>query len=71
MAQQPNYKGRKRVIFNENHQITTPAAYNSNLNTAKQELLRLHETYTHADMKEIQHQIRNCDLKVNIQGAIC
>jgi hypothetical protein len=28
IAQQPNHKGRKRLIFNENHQITTPAAYN-------------------------------------------
>jgi hypothetical protein len=53
MAQQPNHKGRKRVIFNENHQITAPAAYNSNLDTAQQERLHLHETYTHAGMKEI------------------
>jgi hypothetical protein len=58
MAQQPNHKGRKRVIFNENHQITAPAAYNSNINTAQQELLHLHETYAHADMKEIQQQIK-------------
>jgi hypothetical protein len=71
MAQQPNHKGRKRVIFNENHQITTPAAYNSNLNTAQQELLRLHETYAHADMKEIQQQIKNCVLKANRQVALC
>jgi hypothetical protein len=28
MAQQPNHKGRKRVIFHDTHQITTPAAYN-------------------------------------------
>jgi hypothetical protein len=71
MAQQPNHKGRKRVIFNENHQITAPAAYNSNLNTAQQELLHLHETYAHADMKEIQQQIKNCDLKANRQVTIC
>jgi hypothetical protein len=44
IAQQPHHKGRKRVIFHDTHQITTPAAYNSNLNTAQQELLRLHET---------------------------
>jgi hypothetical protein len=44
MAQKPNHKGRKRVIFHENHQITPPTAYNSHLNTAQQELLRLNET---------------------------
>jgi hypothetical protein len=71
MAQQPNHKGRKRVIFHDTHQITTPAAYNSNLNTAQQELLRLHETYAHADMKKIQQQIKNCDLKSNRQVATC
>jgi hypothetical protein len=71
MAKQPNHKGRKRVIFHDTHQITTPAAYSSNLNTAQQELLRLHETYAHADMKEIQQQIKNCDLKANIQVATC
>jgi hypothetical protein len=69
MAQQPNHKGRKRVIFHKTQQITTPAAYNSDLNTAQQELLRLHETYAHADMKEIQQQIKNCDLKANRQVA--
>jgi hypothetical protein len=69
MAQKPNHKGRKRVIFHDTHQITNPAAYNSNLNTAQQELLRLHETYAHADMKEIQQQIKNCDLKANRQVA--
>jgi hypothetical protein len=71
MAQQPNHKGRKRVIFHENQQITTPTAYDSNLNTAQQELLCLHETYTHADMKEIQQQIKKCDLKANRQVATC
>jgi hypothetical protein len=69
MAQQPNHKGRKRVIFNENHQITAPAAYNSNLNTAQQELIHLHETYAHADMKEIQQQIKNCDLTARSQAT--
>jgi hypothetical protein len=58
-------------LFHYTHQITTPTAYNSNLNTAQQELLRLHETYTHADMKEIQQQIKNCDLKANRQVATC
>jgi hypothetical protein len=71
MAQKPNHKGRKRVIFHNTHQITTPSAYNSNLSTAQQELLRLHETYAHADMKEIQQQIKNCDLKANRQVATC
>jgi hypothetical protein len=71
MTQQPNHRGRKRVILHDTHQITTPAAYNSNLNTAQQELLRLHETYENADMKEIQQQIKNCDLKANIQVATC
>jgi hypothetical protein len=71
MAQQPNHKGRKRVIFHDTHQITAPAAYNSNLNTAQQELLRLHETYAHTNMKEIQQQIKNCNLKVNRHVAKC
>jgi hypothetical protein len=71
MAKQPTHKGRKRVIFHDTHQITTPAAYNSNLNTAQQELLRLHETYAHADMKEIQQQIKNCDIKAHSQVATC
>jgi hypothetical protein len=70
MAQQPNHKGRKRVVFHDTHQITTPAAYNSNLNTAQQELIHLHETYAHADMKETQQQIKNCDLKANKEVAI-
>jgi hypothetical protein len=51
LAQQPSNKGRKRVVFREPDHATTPAAYNSNLNTSQQELLRLHETYAHADMK--------------------
>jgi hypothetical protein len=69
MAIQPNHKGRKRVIFYDTHQIATPSAYSSNLNTAQQELLRFHETYAHAEMKEIQQQIKNCDTKANIQVA--
>jgi hypothetical protein len=45
--------------------------FNSNLDTAQQELLRLHETYAHADMKEIQQQIKNCDIKANRNVATC
>jgi hypothetical protein len=71
MAKQPHHKGRKRVIFRDTNQITTLAAYSSNLNTAQQELLRIHETYAHADMKEIQQQIKNCDIKANRQVATC
>jgi hypothetical protein len=44
LAQQPSYKGRKRVIFNETNNTIAPAAYTSNMNTTQQELLRLHET---------------------------
>jgi hypothetical protein len=63
LAQQPSYKGRKRIIVNETNNTTAPTAYITNLNTAQQELLRLHETYAHADMKEIQQEIKNCDIK--------
>jgi hypothetical protein len=71
LAQQPSNKGRKCVIFHEPDHATTPAAYASSLNTSQQELLRLHETYAHADMKEIQHQIKNCEIKANRQVATC
>jgi hypothetical protein len=71
LAQQPSNKGRKRVIFREPDHATTPAAYTSNLNTSQQELLRLHDTYAHADMQEIQHQIKNCEIKANRQVATC
>jgi hypothetical protein len=57
-AHQPSNKGRKRVIFHNDKPPCSPAAYHSNLNTSQQELLRLHETYAHADMREIQHQIK-------------
>jgi hypothetical protein len=50
LAQQPSSKGRKRVIFHK-PDATTQAAYTLNLNTSQQELLRLHETYAHADIK--------------------
>jgi hypothetical protein len=65
LAQQASNKGRKRVIFNDANQQYTPAAYNSNLNTSQQELLRLHETYAHAVMREIQQQIKNCEIKAH------
>jgi hypothetical protein len=71
LAQQPSNKGRKRVIFCEPDHVTTPTSYASNLNTSQQELLRLHETYAHADMKEIQHHIKNCEIKANRQVATC
>jgi hypothetical protein len=51
LAQQPSNKGRKRVIFCEPDQATTPAAYTSNLNTSQQKLLRLNETYAQTYMK--------------------
>jgi hypothetical protein len=70
LAQQPRNKGRKRVIFNETDNATTPAVYVSNLNTSQQEL-RLHETYAHADVKEIQHQIKNFKIKANRKVATC
>jgi hypothetical protein len=71
LAQQPSNKGRKRVIFNDDKQQYTPAAYHSNLNTSQQELLRLHETYAHADMREIQQQIKNCEIKAHRQVVTC
>jgi hypothetical protein len=51
LAQQPSYKGRKQVIVNKTNNTTAPTAYITNLKTTQQELLRLHETYTHADMR--------------------
>jgi hypothetical protein len=71
LAQQPSNKGRKRVIFHDANLPHTPAAYNSNLNTSQQELLRLHEIYAHADMREIQQQIKTCDIKANRKVATC
>jgi hypothetical protein len=71
LAQKPSNKGRKRVIFHEPNYATTLAAYASNLNTSQQELLRLHETFAHADMKEIQRQIKNCEIKANRQVTTC
>jgi hypothetical protein len=71
LSQQPSNKGRKRVIFHDANQQYTPAAYHSNLNTSQQELLRLHETYAHAYMREIQHRIKNCEIKAQRQVATC
>jgi hypothetical protein len=71
LTQQPINKVRKRVMCHEPDQATTLAAYNLNLNTSKQELLSLHETYAHADTREIQQQIRNYEIKANRQVATC
>jgi hypothetical protein len=70
-AQQSSNKGRKRVIFHDDKPQCSTAAYHSNLNTSQQELLRLHETYSHADMREIQQQIKNCDITAPRQVATC
>jgi hypothetical protein len=70
-AQQPINKGLKHVIFHDDKPPCSTAAYHSNLNTSQQELLRLHETYAHADMREIQQQIKNCDITAPRQVATC
>jgi hypothetical protein len=70
-AQQPSKKGCKRIIFHDDKPQCSTAAYHSNLNTSQQELLRLYETYAHADMREIQQQIKNCDITAPIQVATC
>jgi hypothetical protein len=41
------------------------------MNTSQQELLCLHETYAHADMREIQQQNKNCEIKAHRQVATC
>jgi hypothetical protein len=71
LAQKPSYKGRTRIIVKETNNTTAPTAYTTNLNTVQQALLCLHETYAHADMKEIQQQIKNCEIKANRQVATC
>jgi hypothetical protein len=71
LAQQPRNKGPKRVILHDDKQQCSPAAYHSNLNTSQQELLRLRETYAHADMREIQKQMKNCEIKAHRQVATC
>jgi hypothetical protein len=50
-AHQTSNKGRKRIISHDDKQQCSTAAYHSNLNTSQQELLRLHETYAHVDMR--------------------
>jgi hypothetical protein len=70
-TQQPTNKGRKRVICHDDRPQCSTAAYHSNLNTSQQELLRLHETYEHADMHEIQQQIKNCDITAPRQVSTC
>jgi hypothetical protein len=62
-TQQPSNKGRTRVIFHDDKPQCSFAAYHSNLNTSQQELVGLHETYAHADMREIQQQIKTVKLK--------
>jgi hypothetical protein len=47
------------------------SAYTSNFNTAQQEVLRLHETYAHADMREIQQKIRLGDIKMTREVTQC
>jgi hypothetical protein len=71
LAQHSSSKGRKRVILHDDKQQCSPAVYHSILNTSQQELLRLHKTYAHADMREIQQQIKNCEIKAHKQVAIC
>jgi hypothetical protein len=62
-AQQPSNKRRKRVIFHDDKPQCSTAAYHSNLNISQQELLRLHETYAHTNMREIQQQIKAVTLQ--------
>jgi hypothetical protein len=70
-AHQPSNKGCKRVIFYNDKPPCSTSAYHFNLNTSQQELLHLHEIYAHADMREIQQQIKNCDIKAPRQVATC
>jgi hypothetical protein len=46
-------KDANKLLLTKQHNTTSPTAYITNLNTAQKELLRLHETYAHANMKEI------------------
>jgi hypothetical protein len=41
------------------------------MNTAQQELLRLHQTHAQVNMKEIQQKIKTCKIKANRQAATC
>jgi hypothetical protein len=69
LTQQPSSKGRKRDIFHNDKQQCSPAAHHSNLNTPQQELSHLQKTYAHANMLEIQQQIKNCQINAPIQVA--
>jgi hypothetical protein len=71
LAQQPSNKGRKRIIFHDDKQQCSPASYHSNLNISQHKLLGLHETYPQADMREIQQQIKNCEIKAHRQVTTC
>jgi hypothetical protein len=66
LAHQPSNKGRKRGIFHNDKPPCPTATYHSHLNTSQQELLRLHETYAHTDMREIQQQIKTCDINTKM-----
>jgi hypothetical protein len=66
--QQPHIKCRKRVVITKPTEIST---YTSNLNTAQQELLHLHETCAHGDMQEIQHNIKTGQVKSTPQLYLC
>jgi hypothetical protein len=55
---QPSNKGRKRAIFHNDKPPCPTATHHYNLNTSQQERLQLHETYAHADKREIQQQIK-------------
>jgi hypothetical protein len=70
-AQQPSNKGHKRVIFHDDKPPCSTAANHSHLNTSQQELLCLHETYAYTYMREIQQQMKNCDITAPRQVATC
>jgi hypothetical protein len=71
LSQQPSNKVRKRVVFHDDRQQCSPAAYHSNLNTSQQERFCLHETYAHSDMREIKQHIKNCEIKAHRQVTTC
>jgi hypothetical protein len=67
-----SFKGVDSYINLHSH-ILEPqkiTAYTSNLNTAQQELLHLHETYAHAYMQEIQYKIKHGDIKSTRKVAL-
>jgi hypothetical protein len=71
LAQQPSNRGCEHAVFRKPDHATTPTAYASNLKRSQQEMLRLHETYAHADTKEIQTKIKKLESKANRQAATC